>query len=440
MSEYRNTLERELERLSPPRIPFDELARRWDRKRRGQRIRAGMLGLAIVIVMGWLGLNAIRSAPPVPVDDPSPTSAPTSLGIFADVRGWITYGDRSGIWATDPANPDTEHVLLSPGEGVPIAWLSDGSKLLIRRGDLSVFGPDDLAVLNSDGTETLLVRGGKDELFTGGSFTPDGSKVIYASTDWPPGEEWRSGIYVVDTDGGSPRLLYAAGRMPPPDSFQMAVFLPTLSPDGSQIAYFEGMGDWGNSLWVMDADGTDRHQILGPDDPAQPGHEDSLSHISTLQWSPDGTSLAFSGTAAGDIYIVSADGSGLSLADVGGRSPYWSPDASRIAFVRHGILHTMAPDGSDVQSLGQPVASGPWNPLVANTVDTESLAKELKRHIETATGWTISALECPADGQVEPGSAFECTAERESGATLTIEVTQRDAQGNVEWGVTAAST
>ena len=28
MSEYRNTLERELERLSPPRIPFDRLAQR----------------------------------------------------------------------------------------------------------------------------------------------------------------------------------------------------------------------------------------------------------------------------------------------------------------------------------------------------------------------------------------------------------------------------
>ena len=31
MSEYRSTLERELERLSPPRIPLDRLAQRRDR-------------------------------------------------------------------------------------------------------------------------------------------------------------------------------------------------------------------------------------------------------------------------------------------------------------------------------------------------------------------------------------------------------------------------
>ncbi len=76
MSDYRSTLERELERLSPPRIPFDQLARRRDRRRRDQRIKAGVLGLAIVLFLGFLGLSlsAIRSAPPVPVDDPRPTT------------------------------------------------------------------------------------------------------------------------------------------------------------------------------------------------------------------------------------------------------------------------------------------------------------------------------------------------------------------------------
>lgn len=363
MSDYRSTLERELGRLSPPRIPFDQLTRRRDRKHRGQRIRAGLLGLAIVLVMGWLSLSAIRSAPPVPIDDPTPTG----LGIFADVRGWMVYGDvskyfndRSGIWAVDPANPDERPVLLSPNAGIPVAWSSDGSKLLINRG-ASYPPAGRLVVLNSDGSETQVAHA---DWITGGSFSPDGSEVIFGAT--LPGQR-KSGIYVVDAEGGTPELLYAAAfrRLareaypPAADGHRTAVYSPALSPDGSRIAYIEGMGDWGNSLWVMNADGTDRHRIIAWEE----GNE--LVSTGSLQWSPDGTRLAFEG---GGINVVNADGSALTLVARGReRAPYWSPDGSRIAFQRDRAFYTMAPDGSEVQSLGYELEPnnliGPWNPL-----------------------------------------------------------------------------
>ena len=54
MSDDRSTLERELERLSPSRIPFEQLVRRRDRKRRNQRIAAGVVGIAVFVAAIWV--------------------------------------------------------------------------------------------------------------------------------------------------------------------------------------------------------------------------------------------------------------------------------------------------------------------------------------------------------------------------------------------------
>ncbi|HET9310320.1 MAG TPA: DUF4333 domain-containing protein [Actinomycetota bacterium] len=73
------------------------------------------------------------------------------------------------------------------------------------------------------------------------------------------------------------------------------------------------------------------------------------------------------------------------------------------------------------------------------TLDTDGLETELQRQIQQQTGGTISSVNCPADVEVETGGTFDCTAEEESGATLTIRVTQSDDQGNVEWNVVDAT-
>ena len=91
MIEQRN-VERAAERFRLPKGSFERLELRRDRKRRNQRIRAGVFGIAIAIALGWLGVNAIRSAP-VPAVPPEPA---VDLGIFAPVAGQIVYGDRAG--------------------------------------------------------------------------------------------------------------------------------------------------------------------------------------------------------------------------------------------------------------------------------------------------------------------------------------------------------
>ena len=318
MIDERERYERAFQQFQMTEPAWEILVDRRDRKRRNQRIGAVTLAIILALVSFAALTRAFRIAER-PADEPT-----RPQGIFSEVGGWIAYGTTEGIWAVNPTpgGLPTDRIQLSDRPGEPIAWSSDGSKLLILRlhnwgSAVENRGGGSLHVLNSDGTETLLVQRGLSPWTTGGSFTPDGSKVIYGANFREEG--WRPGIYVVDADGGSPRLLYAVGgRTPAPGPFQMEVFLPTLSPDGSRIAYFEGLGGSANYLWVMNADGTDKHRIWSTE---------GVGHVFALEWSPDGARLAFE---ANSLYVVNADGSGLAM--VGGTDPHWSPDGSRLAF------------------------------------------------------------------------------------------------------------
>lgn len=300
---------------------------------------------------------------------------------IGDVSGWITYGSKSGIWARDLSSPNdpSNRVRLSSA-GTPIAWSSDGSKLLVLR-DEKHSDPDtfssNLFVVNSNGTETRLTD--VNASVDGASFSPDGTAVVYASTRkcWDTasgcgeGIRW-STIYLMDAEGGSPRVLFAAEarRYPDPDKpgsyrqnfyggdlFETSLQEPKWSPDGSQIAYFDGFGDWGHSLRVMNSDGTDSRVLVENEMTLGAGHVDGL------EWSPDGGQLAFS--IEGGVYVVGADGSGLRLV-TGGERPYWSPDGSHIATTlgdtdspEGGTLQIIELDDREVQNLG-PGGSGPW--------------------------------------------------------------------------------
>ena len=296
---------------------------------------------------------------------------------IGDVGGWITYGDKRGMWARDLTNPrdPSDRVRLSSTPGTPIAWSPDGSKLLARR-------DNGLFVLNSDETETQLTDFAPD----GADLSPDGAAVVYAGTRgcwWESacgGEDDNpsSAIYLVDAEGGSPQvLLVPDSRRYPEDCgthtcmggrFETMVQEPKWSPDGSQIAFFDGMGDWGHSVRVMDSDGTDPRVVV------ENGETLGGGHVSGLQWSPDGRQLAFS--IEGRLYVVGVDGSGFRLVTDNGVEPYWSPEGSHIAYTlpdqetsEGGSLEIIRLDDLQVQNFGDG-ASGPWTAEVGWSADS----------------------------------------------------------------------
>jgi TolB protein len=328
--------------------------------RRARRRIVVAVGTTLVAVAALLlgTVVAVRSistsAPPRPAN-PGPTTGQSAP--FTRARGWITYvgGGGSAIVAVDPTHP-ANRITLGPADGRgPIAWSGDGSRLLLRR---SSDTGSDLYIMKSDGSVTRLARGG----YSGASFSPDGTMVVY---------EYDLRLYVVDADGGTPRLLAVADP-------RCYCFLgsPAWSPDGSRIAftqYDENKGTF--SIGTVEPDGTGRREVIDLGECGGGGCTGGLA------WAPDGQRLAFhsrrnSSHVGFDIYVVSADGSGLrQITARGGDNefPAWSPDGSRIAFLGGGpyggpwSVFTMNADGGDVQDLEAYAANFPsdgiaWNP------------------------------------------------------------------------------
>ncbi len=281
-------------------------------------------------------VNRADSAPAVPtpsIDRPKWCTAINPDCV--DIGGWIVYRRGYGIWAVDPSRPDDpEHeIQLTDQPKVdPLEWSSDGTKLLVRS-----WGQDgQLSVLHADGTETLIADGGSFD----GSFSPDGSRVIYTPYGY-------GGLAIVDSEGGTPRRLL--------DADSAGVYQPAFSPDGKQIAYFTGGGDNSHTLRVMNLDGTGGRTLF---------FQDCACHIDDLDWSPDGQRLMFSfQLGEGGIWIVGVDGANPTQVAPNGVNPAWSPDGTRISY-QYGVgsLRIADADGSHVTEFDYG-GSGAWNPL-----------------------------------------------------------------------------
>ncbi len=159
---------------------------------------------------------------------------------------------------------------------------------------------------------------------------------------------------------------------------------PIFSPDGTQIAYVEEVGEWPqreHKVWMVDADGSGAHVIVDNELTREPGS------IVGLEWSPTGDRIAMGlvrdsgsgkyyfdpiGEASVDagIYTFSPDGSQFTLVIEGGVGPTWSADGSRIAFegLRRDGDHPSRfmiadADGADRQDLSLPaMGQSLWHP------------------------------------------------------------------------------
>jgi len=153
-------------------------------------------------------------------------------------------------------------------------------------------------LVNVDGTGRRQLTQG-DTYEHSLSFSPQGDEILFVSNREPdPDRFFNYDIFAVSTADGEVRRLTMT---------ENAEYRPVFSPDGSRIAYqgtTRGLTSSETTMedthvWVMSADGTERHELASIDNRQGPP-----------KWAPDGSAIYFTVQEKGSqvLYRVPTDG------------------------------------------------------------------------------------------------------------------------------------
>ena len=200
----------------------------------------------------------------------------------------LTFGNVTGGAAT--FSPDGKSILFSSsatGNGQPLV----GLELWVMNADGTDPHPithTTVSAVSEDGTTPI-----KWSIY--GSYSPDGTKITYAST-----QSGHSEIWVMNADGSDQRQLTFPDNPNSPDANS-----PCWSPDGTKIAYAGGavgVGEFAN-IFTINPDGSGRSQLTF--EPPSSASDDPV-------WSPDGQEIIFESVREGPLetWVMNADGTG----------------------------------------------------------------------------------------------------------------------------------
>jgi Tol biopolymer transport system component len=191
-------------------------------------------------------------------------------------------------------------------------WIAYDERVYFRGGDAW-----QILVVHPDyGRKRSVTPGGMTDN-TEAAWSPDRRRIAFVGETLVKGVA--SGIFVVNSDGSSPRRLTA-----PKDSGAHREGGPAWSPDGRLIAY-----PLRGSIWTMAADGSNRRRLTRGKTDGNPA------------WSPDGTRIAFTRgperrrggkTRGSHIWLITPGGGRPWHYLAGATHPSWSPDSQKLAY------------------------------------------------------------------------------------------------------------
>jgi hypothetical protein len=348
-----------LDRFEPlfqvPEPSFERFLRRRDRKRRNQRIAAGVVGIAVfvaaisVVMTGW---PFVRSqTPAAPGNETKPAGSAEEPGPAGRVRGrppasGVPEVDYVIDLNTEVMTPLPESIIRTAGETAEADWPSwlrtphvcagpdcgdaeyavspDGSLLAyVGTGDQ---GTPQIFIAGIDGSGVRQVTHAPIGA-TSPAWSPDGTLIAYASSGAAPATA--GGVFVLDVATGESTRV-TDGFVYHKDGLQ-------FTPDGSSLVYthvapaedcsYPGCG----YLHVVPIAGGPSTVLIGPGTDAW----EVLSSAGNGALSPDGSLVTFDGVGSADVtrWVANADGTGLRELPgcfEGIPAGIWSPDGSRI--------------------------------------------------------------------------------------------------------------
>ena len=228
--------------------------------------------------------------------------------------------------------------------------------------------PDAAPAWSADGTKLAFTRPGKagnDDVWVMSSNGKGQKNVTNTSPDdgnpdWSPDgskityDVSQTQVFEANQDGTGIRALVPGGYEAAWSSTGKIAYSATVEPSNAEI-------------FVANGDGSGAHNVTNA-----PGYDDD-----SAAWSPDGTKIAFVRFfgGAGEIFVMNADGSGqtdLTNSPANDGDPTWSPDGTKIAFttdrgpVGDNEIYVMNSDGSNQVDLTNSPAneSDPdWQPV-----------------------------------------------------------------------------
>jgi hypothetical protein len=366
--------------------------------------RAAAAIVALVVAVGAIALVA-QAFIGMEAREPGATASvqPKANGVI-----WFRVGGGDGpsfVYEVQPNGLGQRLVFDSqPPPFSQIAWSPDGTRIAFVD---PVVGRRGIYVANPDGNDVRRLTNGVNDGWP--SWSPDGMRIVFSSTQYDPGIgtceagydlRCPTDIYTVDADGGTVTRL---------TTDPVANYQPEWSPDGSRIAFVRAFNGTATAIYAINADGTDVRQVSSHD-----GGSDFAP-----SWSPNGSRLVFASIRYEDweIFVVNADGTDEHTIIGPGRymdDPVWSPDGTLVAFIGNpstpdsspaNAVYVMRPDGSGVQRLSNRdldrygVAGDiAWRPIPVETTPGP-----------TPTPATLPSVSDPIPIESSPGSVSAVT-------------------------------
>jgi Tol biopolymer transport system component len=264
-----------------------------------------------------------------------PATPAASADTSGDLTGRILFTktypmDRQAYYSAD-ANGNHQRLLVRPGAYCCLVRVSPNhERVLVMSAD-----PKDWTWPFTGGTIGIGGTGYQQLKLTDPTldlipqaWSPDGRRIAFEA--WDDTNPERTGIYTASyPDRGD--LVRVTTRPGAPHDIPL-----DYSPDGKRLVFYRAVRadpdptDIGGSLWVVNTDGSDPHQIT----------TDAVPPNWWARWSPDGSHILFASERlqpSGAVWTVDPDGGHLTrvFADPCGGfpiQPIWSPDGQWIMF------------------------------------------------------------------------------------------------------------